>query len=374
MEMDTNNKQGLSEEELKFAKQQNMETEVLRKNSNELMTLRDEREELLEEFEHQSKLKRRWLRTAVILLIILIIILLYSCALYMRRGNIKVYNAVYTADMLMVDKSTFDTMTTEEILAASREDDLVSNCMEFYYDPDDDVAYDLENAGGSTKYYSIRSLDAAIVGQPLNYNLTSLKEIADKKQAQPSVTQVMTKVFQYGLRDGSCQTAAKGSDVPIFSGYCKTLVDKYHEKAEIVDVDEEAVALAVTGDIEVTEEMAQAIVDGVLEDAYMDNSYVEKTDDYAKAEDMYYGFIEENGRIYYIKSHAAAYSTKSRQVVEQIDVTESLKSNLQAYLGQDVKVSTKIPYAPKNDCTVIYLTTENYAFDNFHIAELNKAY
>lgn len=372
--MDDKKMQNLSEEELKFARQQNMEVEILRKNDNELMILRDKREELLEEYDRQCKLKRRWLRTAVILLIILIIILLYSCALYMRRGDVKVYNAVYTADMLKVDKSTFDTMTTEEILAASHKDELVSNCMEFYYDPDDDIAYDLENAGANTTYYSIRSLDAAIVGQHLNYNLSSLKELEDSEYGQPSVTQVMTKVFQYGLRDGSCQTAAKGSDVPIFSGYCKTLVDKYHSSGEVIDVNEEAVALSVTGDIDVTEEMAQAIVNGVFEDAYMNNSYVENTGDCAITDDFYYGFIEDNGRIYYIKSHAAAYGSKSRQVVERVDVTDLLVANLQAYLGQDVKVSTRVPRAPKDDTTVIYLTTENYAFDNFHIAELNKAY
>lgn len=331
-------------------------------------------QKLSEELEKLIKTKKRWRTFVFIELLILLIILLYSCSIFLFGAkNLNVYSAVYSAEMISVDKDTFSSMTSDDILRESIENDYVSNCMEFYYDPDDKTAYDIKMSDTVTRYYSVDDLNKAIVGQKLNYKLSSLEKTADWT---PSETVIANRVFSYGLRDGSSQMAYKESENLVFNGYSAELIRRYMQDVsmKLRSTQEDAVALVVEGDYEVTDEMVNAIVAGVFDDAYMANGASYRRESTTTDKDFYYGLKESKGRIYYVKSHATSYDTDLWQKPEEVDVTDLLVNNLKEYLGKNVKVSTKVPEVPRKKTTVIYLSTTNYAYDNFYIADANGAY
>ena len=345
-----------------------------KRKRSELNYKQEALQKLMEELEKLVKTKKRWRTFVFIELLILLIILLYSCSIYLFGAkNLNVYSAVYSADMISVNKDTFYSLTTEDILNQSIEEGYISNCMEFYYDPADKTAYDIKMSDTSTRYYSVDDLNKAIVGQKLSYRLTSLEKTADWT---PSETVIANKVFTYGLRDGSSQMANKESENLVFNGYSAELIRRYMQdmSMKLRSTQEDAVTLVVEGDYEVTDEMVNAIVSGVFDDAYMSNGAIFHRDSTTTDEDFYYGLKESKGRIYYVKSHATSYDTDLWQKPEEVDITDLLISNLNDYLGGNAKISTKVPEAPRKKTTVIYLSTQNYAYDNFYIADANGAY
>ena len=333
----------------------------------EKVTLLNEKlHELMDTLTVEEKKKRRWQRVALGALILLLVILLYSCStiLFGRKYEVKSYNAVLTADLVAVDATEISSMTANEILEESQQRGYVSNTKEFYYDPTDAVAYGL--AEGNTRYYDIDSLNKAIMGKVLNYSLTSLVE-TDKPVT--SKTEVANKVFSYGYADGSAQMALPESEKLIFSGYTKELVDRYLDGLHLDIYEESAVPVVINADIEVTEDFVNAMLSGVVKDAYMQN-----TGEVIKSVPFYYGFDIDAGELIYIPSHPASKGTDYGQVPEPQIITDLVEQNIEAYLGEDVEISTKIPLTVKKPTTVIYLSTENYVYDNFYLASLLGLY
>lgn len=336
-------------------------------SSYEEITLLNERlHELMDALDAEEKKKRKWQKTFLILLILFLIILLYSCTSFIisKRREVKSYNAVLTANMISVDKSELASMTSAEILEESRKAGYVSNTMEFYYDPLDAKAYGLTE--GNTRYYSIASLNSQIRGKSLDYSLTSLVET---RSPVNSKTKVANKVFSYGYKDGSSQMAKPESKDLVFSGYSKKLLDNYNNDLNIEIIEEKAVPVVIDASVEVTSDFVEAMLEGVITDNYMANN-----GETEKSFDIYYGFEVVGSELYYIPSHPVSAGTEYGQVPEKIEVTDLIEKNIEGYLGKDVEVSTKIPLVAKKPTTVIYLSTDNYVYDNFYIASQLELY
>lgn len=328
--------------------------------------LNDKLHELMNTLNAEEKKRGKWQKAVIVSLVLLLVILLYSCTTYIlsKRYEVKAYNAVLTADMINVDKSELSSMTSDSILRESEVKGYVSNTMEFLYDPKDAVAYGLTE--GNTTYYDIASLGNAIVGKELTYTLTSLEETDSPVSCK---TEVANKVFSFGFADGSAQMALPESTEVIFSGYTKRLVDRYIDGLNLDIYEEKAVPVVINADVEVTEDLVNAMLSGVFKDTYMKN-----LGETSQSVPFYYGVAVESGELVYIPSHAVSAGTDYGRLPEKQVITDLVERNIEQYLGEDIEVSTKIPLVVKEPTTVIYLSTQNYVYDNFYIASLLGLY
>lgn len=330
-------------------------------NYEELKELHSKYEKAVGDLEEAEKCKRRWIKADIVMLILLLIILLFSLLVTVikMRQPITYYSAEVTAKMLKLDKSYLSTMTTEELLDTSKSGKYVSNCMEFYYDPIDDATFDF--AEGNTTYYSITDLNAMIVGQELGYQLTRLEE---NDEAWDSMTSIATKEFSYGFKDGSCQAVEQNTTSHIFDGYTKTLVDNYMEGLKVKEASEDSAVIVINKEVDVTEDFINRMLSGVLEDYYMGNYADVDSKDITDVSPSFYGLYSDGSGIYYLKSHGMGYAKEEHKV----DVTQSIAENISNYLGEEVTVTTQVPLLTKEPLTVIYLSSCNYAYDNFYLA------
>ena len=175
--------------------------------------MRDNIEELTDAYDKAHKEKRRWKVIFLINLVILLCILLYSCSLSLYLGGLNAYTVVWSADMLEVQKDNIKSMSTKELIDESVKNGYVSNAIEFYYDPVDNLIYD--TAGGSTTYYSVPSLNNNIVGYELKYDIKDFKKGG---RLQDSITKVANQKFIWGINDGSSQMAVPESTDLKFNG------------------------------------------------------------------------------------------------------------------------------------------------------------
>ena len=301
-------------------------------------------------------------------IILLAIILLYQfvTVVVQKRYKPVYYSASVIAEEIVVDKDALDTMTTEEILAESKEMGYISNCREFYLSGDEYSKF----KDGSTKYYSVSSLRDAIQGQPLTYKVLSVEK-TDK--TSPCVTQVANRTFKYGFRDGSSQMAEEGASTAVFSGYSEELLDRYLNGLEPFEITANAVPVVLNGRYEVDEEFINAMLSGVFEDSYMANSEMKQVEE-VDLNDSYYGLKVKDGRIYYVKSHDLSLDAKATQEIVEVDITDKIQKNLSEYLGKNVKISTELPFLFKSKQTVINLSTRSYSYNNFYIAAAQELY
>ena len=313
-------------------------------------TLQEAEEALAEKNEEYDKAcakKRRWQRITLVSLVLLLIILLYSCSSVMFLERSKGYNVVASAEMIQVDKSALQTMTSEQLLKESMGKDVVSNCLEWVYA--DGMQYIMRD--GSTTYYSVDSLDSQIRGSLLDYEVS----VEETKKPVDSHTAIVNKEFTWGFDDGSCQIAKRGTNELLFNGYSKALVEKYLVDNGVSNVYKAPVVLVLNKKVKVDDAFAEAMLNGVLVDNYMQSANTR--------ENQFYGFESADGKIYYRNSSG-----------DLIDVTATLKENIERYLGSSVKIDTKEPKLSFGGKTIIYLTSDNYIYDNFYFAEVQELY
>ena len=310
--------------------------------------LNEELDQYQYELDNIKKSTRYWHYGAVFWLVVLIIILLYSCAAKMKQEPVvEYYKATLKADMLGVSTEGFETITTDELLEASIENGYVSNCSEFYYDPSDSTLYSILD--GSTTYYSVDSLEQAIAGSPLTYRISQVEKAMT---GSDSVTEVVTTDFTYGFNDGSCQMAIPETEDLVFSGYSKRLLEGYMSSVKSEYVTNKPVTLVISGSHEVDENLVSEAFKGVF------------TDVYKIGEDAgYYGLYSDGEVIEYIKTNG-----------EKVNILGCIEENLESYLGCNLDVSCSVPAEITESLTVISINTENYAYDDFYIANKLNLY
>lgn len=334
-------------------------------------------DDLEDKYHALDKLKEKIKRANRIIageIVLLLIILLFAIVIPILQINFQpnLYSAKVKAEDIYVTTSKMSTMTANQLLAYSIENHLVANCLGYYYDPADNRKYDLDNVG-NTIYFSIDDLTNQIKGAELNYQVIAVER---GKQGWVCRTNIINQDFSYGYRDGSCQTAHPESNLPVFSGYCSTLINRYLEGlgrfAELTT--SKAVPIQIDEEIEVDEAFIKAMFDGVLIDNYMANNADTMEDTAITVDDFYYGLKVKDGKLYYLTSHAVTKGSELREKAVEVDISAKVERNIEEYLGHNVKVSFKDSTFALSPKTVIYASTENFAYDIFYIAAINKAY
>lgn len=310
--------------------------------------------------ELQKKLARLK-RLNIYALTALIIVLLFSVTTVVVRTkwNVKSYEVTLTANPIEVE--SVDSKTTNEILKESQEKGYTSNCMEFYFDGETGDLHRISNENNT--YYDLESAKSKIYGYPITYSVSGIEET---KRPNQSKTTVATAEFSFGLLDGSAQQAIPGTNNLVFSGYTHSLIDGYMQKVDPITVTNESVAIVINKRFEVTEDFINALMKNVVEDYYMLNSeeIVNVDTDY---QSYFYGFVNEHDSIYYVGSHGVDLNGNKQQKLVKTDVMGIMEKNIENYLGKDISVTTKVPKISNEPITVIYLTTENFAYDYLYL-------
>ncbi len=361
------NNVNMQNSDISLEKKYHQATESAVSNFDLEQTLEHQCEDLREELEVLNKSKRRWQIIDIVLLILLVIILLFSLfiTIFKAKQPINYYSALVTAPVVELNKDLIPTMSTEELLELSKTGGYTSNCLEFYYDPVEDNVITFKD--GFTTYMQTRGLDFQILGHDLDYEVTS---VVDKKNAFDSVTSVAVRDFEYGLKDGSCQVARPEKNFMFWDGYSKVLLDNYMKDLTVSEVVEEAAVIVIDKDIEVNAEFIDAMLNGVCEDDYLTSDYNPKSTDVTDVPKNYYGLYSDDAGIYYLQSHNTGYAKEELKV----NVTDKIAENISAYIGEEVTVTTKVPFKADAPTTVIYLSTCNWLYDNFYVANLQNMY
>lgn len=361
------NNVNMNNSDISLEKKYHQATESAVSNFDLEQTLEHQCQDLREELEVLNKSKRRWQITDIILLILLIIILLFSLfiTIFKVKQPINYYSAVVTAPVVELNRELIPTMTTDEMLELSKLGAYTSNCLEFYYDPIDENVITFQE--GSTTYMQTKGLDFQIIGYDLDYEVTN---VVEKKNAFDSVTSVAVRDFEYGLKDGSCQVARPEKNFMFWDGYSKVLLDNYMSRLTTSEVVEEAAVIVVNKDIEVNAEFIEAMLNGVCDDDYLVADVNPKSADVTDVPKNYYGLYSDDTGIYYLKSHNTGYAKEELK----INVTDKIAENISAFIGEEVTVTTKVPFKADEPTTVIYLSTCNWLYDNFYIANMQNMY
>lgn len=309
----------------------------------------------------------KWKRNNIIALIVLIIVLLFSLTTVMvvTKYKLNKYEVILKSNEIVVKKEDISSMTTNELREATK-NKYVANCMEFYYDMEEDKYYDVS---GNTTYYSVSSLRNAVFGNPITYSVESVDKV--NKPKHTSDTAISSYTFSYGLLDGSAQMAIDNSEKLVFSGYSKALLDSYMN-ADIIKepkiVSQKPAYIVINKKIEVTKDLIDSVFVGI-EDYYMANSDRTEKLDEVTYDDYWYGYYVENNRLYYLTSHDCNVGKDSiRQALNAIDVTDLVENNLENYLSEDIELTFKVPTIVNQGTTVIYINTINTVKDPFQIA------
>lgn len=337
------------------------------------MTALDEIKAQQEQYETENKeLEKqvgKWKKNNIVAIIVLIIVLLFSLTtvILQTKWKIKTYEVKLVANPIQVER--VESKTSNEILAESQEMGYISNTMEFYYDASIGEVHRISDE--NTVYYDIDSAKAEIYGYPITY---SIEEIVESNKPGQAQTEVATQEFSYGLLDGSAQEAIPNTNRLVFSGYTRSLIDSYMRKVEPITVTNDSAVIVVDKRFEVTEDFVDDLMKGVVEDYYMLNSdTVENLED-SDIQNLWYGLCNENDSIYYIASHGVNLKADKQQELYKKDVLSILENNIEEYLGEEVEVTTKVPMVSNKPLTVIYLTTNNYAYDYLYIINQLQLY
>lgn len=319
------------------------------------------------------KKNRRWQIADIAALIILIILMLYSVTtvIYTTKYLTKKYQVNLVADTIVVNEDELRTKSSTEILEDSVKNGYISNCMEFYYDNEDGVVQQISD--DDSIYYSIDDMQNQVISNKLNYSIKSVREV---KEPGSSITKIANQEFIYGFDDGSSQETIKNSNKLIWNGYSPVLIQNYMSTVEPYTVRRVPAYIVVDARIDVNEEFAQAMMQGVIDDTYMNNraevtSDIIDTDviqyDSDEDDDYFYGLHAEGDKMIYTCSHKIGETVLGTQYIREYDVLGALEKNIEKYLGKDVTLTTKLPKITNKPLTIIYLATENYCYDSWYI-------